>query len=248
MSEGRAASAGDKAKPVVGELAAIAHELKTPLTIISHLAASLDNNLVFDTQAERQQALLRIRLSAERTLRLVQSLTLSNRLEQTDQLPFTLELGPLNTTQLCQEVMHELSPLANAHGQQLELQAPMSPQLIVGNTDLLKSVFFNLIDNAIKHNPPQTTVMLRVRRRGDVVRTCVQDNGPGPSSAELNRLRRTLGIALQPLSGRANSSGLGLYIASHMAQAMGGKVGIGRAPVGADFHVDLLYSKQLSLL
>lgn len=251
MSEGKKQHCGDQAAKngmPVGDLVAVAHELKTPLAIISHLASSLEDDFLLDTAADRKEALQRIRLSADRTLRLVQGLTISHRLNEVDQLAFYFELEPLNATQICQEVIHEILPFAEAYRQKVNFTAPFSPQLVVGNSELIRGVFFNLIDNAIKHNPPNTEVNICVRRRDAAVRTCVQDNGPGLSAKDMRRLRQTLGYSLQPLQGRANSSGIGLYIASQMAQAMGGKLGVGHAQTGADFHVDLIHSRQLSLL
>jgi len=69
------------------------------------------------------------------------------------------------------------------------------------------------------------------------------------SRHELRALRDQLGRQLQPLSGRAQSSGLGLYIAARLTRAMGGKLGVICHPVaGASFYADLQRSTQLSLL
>jgi len=231
----------------LNELVAAAHELKTPLTIIAHLAAAIQDEALELSIAEQKTALQRIRLSADRTLRLVQGLTTSYRLEHDDQLAFHFALEPLNIAQLCEEVAQEILPFAAAQSQSLELQVGRA-QLIVGNSDLARSVLFNLLDNAIRHNPPDTKVRLAMRRRQEVVRVCVQDNGPGFNPNDFRRLRQTLGRLAQPLQGRSSSSGLGLYIAGEMAAAMGGKLGVGSAKQGADFHVDFLHSKQLSFL
>lgn len=231
-----------------GDVVAAAHELKTPLSIISYLAASLEEEDGDLSPVERRVAVERIRLSAERTLRLVQGLTVGYRLESQGQLALGFGLEPLNARQVCEEVAHEIGPLAKAHGQMIELWQGAGQQLVVGNRDLLRGVFFNLMDNAIRHNPANAAVSVRLRRRGGTVRVCVQDSGPGLAAGDLLRLRQTLGRQLQPLGGRSGSSGLGLYIAGQMADAMGGRLGLGRVQTGADFHVDLLHSKQLSFL
>lgn len=246
MREGSAYIHGPETS--LNEVIAAAHELKTPLTIIAHLAAAIEDPSLELTPAEQTVAIRRIKLSAERTLRLVQGLTVSHRLAHNDQLAFQFALEPLNATQICEEVIHEITPLAKQYDQQVQFTSSLKPQLVVGNAEFLHSIFFNLIDNAIRHNPPQTAVTVRVRRRDELVRVCVQDNGPGLAGRDLQRLRQTIGTELQPLHGRSGNSGLGLYIASTMAKAMGGKLGLGHMQAGADFHVDLQYSKQLSFL
>ncbi len=235
-------------KTSLNELVAAAHELKTPLSIIMQLAAAVEDEELSLTPAEKHIAMERIRLSADRTLRLVQGLTIAYRLDdQSSQLSFRFEQAPINISQICEEVANEIMPFAQQHRQKLKLHILARRQLVVGNNELLRSVLFNLIDNAIKHNPPQTTIDITLRRRNDVVRVCVHDNGPGLGKKNFKRLRQQLGQQLQPL-GRSSGSGLGLYIASQMAEAMNGRVGVGNTKSGADFHLDLLQSRQLSIL
>lgn len=242
MSEGMTGQANQPA-----ELIAAAHELKSPLTLIAHMAATLRDADMGWTPAEQAVALERIQLSAERTLRLVQGLTVSYRLAQESQLGLAFTLEPLNIAQICQEAAHEIAPLAAAYNQTLQLRVSRS-HLVVANNDLVRSIIFNLLDNALRHNPAQAAVRVSLRSHAAVTRLCVQDSGPGFAPGDLKRLNQTLGKRPQPLSGRAGSSGLGLYIASVMAETMGGRLGVGRTKIGADFHLDLLPSKQTSFL
>jgi signal transduction histidine kinase len=227
-------------------LVAAAHELKTPLSIIAHLASALEDE-VLTTPAQRQASLQRIQLSAERTMRLIQGLTTTYRLSD-EQLSLNLHLQPINVTQVCEEVAHEIMPFASVLRQDVQLQLGQKSQLVVGDRDLLQSVLFNLLDNAIRHTPPDTVVRLNIRRRTEVVRVCVHDNGPGLQSSDLTKLQQRLGRQPQPIVTRSSGSGLGLYIAQQLASAMGGRIGVGRVEQGADFHVDLLHSRQLSWL
>lgn len=226
-------------------LVAAAHELKTPLSIISHLASALEDGAL-DDPVLRQASLQRIQLSAERTQRLIQGLTTSYRLSS--QMSFELALQPVNVTQVCEEVAHEITPFANAGQQRLEVALGRRSQLVVGEPELLHSIIFNLLDNALRHTPPKTTVRLHMRRRDNRIRVCVHDNGPGLKPSDMRSLATRLGKQAQPIVTRSSGSGLGLYIAGQLAAAMGGNIGIGRVASGADFHVDLLHSRQLSLI
>ena len=227
-------------------LVAAAHELKTPLAIIAHLAAALEDDTL-STPEQRQTSLRRIQLSAERTMRLIQSLTTSYRLED-DQLKFALNLQPVNISQVCEEAAHEILPFAQAQGQELKMTLGRRSQLVVGDRDLLHDILFNLFDNAIRHTPPETSVRVHMRRRRELVRVCVHDDGPGIQPSDMARLKRRLGSRPQPIITRSSGSGLGLFIAQQMAHAMGGKLGVGLVEQGADFHVDLLHSQQLSFI
>ncbi len=230
----------------IQSLVAAAHELKTPLAIIAHLAAALEDD-AFATPEQRRANLQRIQLSAERTMRLVQGLMTSYRLNE-QQLSLALHLEPVNLTQICEEVAQEITPFADMQGQKLQLNLGQRSQLVVGDAELLHSVLFNLLDNAIRHTPPEADVDIHVRRRAELVRVCVHDSGPGIQPSDMTKLKQRLGKQTQPIVTRSSGSGLGLYIAEQLTTAMGGKLGVGVVKSGADFHVDLLHSAQLSLL
>jgi len=227
-------------------LAAAAHELKTPLAIIAHLASALEDESLF-TPAARRENLQRIQLSAERTMRMVQGLTTSYRLSE-QQLTIALNLQPININQVCEEVAHEILPFARVHDQTLDVRLGRRSQLVVGDGELLHNIIFNLLDNALRHTPPQTTVQMQLRRRDELVRVCVHDDGPGIQPSDMVKLQQRLGKQIQPMVTRSSGSGLGLYIAQQLAEAMGGRIGVGKSRRGADFHVDLLHSRQLSFI
>lgn len=229
-------------------LTAAAHELKTPLTIISHLASTLEDPTLEMSFVERQQSLERIRMSADRTLRLIQSLTTSYRLSQPGQMSFELDLEPVNALQICEEAANELRPFASSQSQSIDVNFGRQAHLVVANRQLLHSVFFNLIDNAVRHNPQGTRVAVSALRQNDRVRVNIRDSGPGIRRQDFKELEARLGKHIQPLFGRSSGSGLGLFVAGQLVASMGGNLGLGRPTEGAEFRVELLRSRQLSLL
>jgi signal transduction histidine kinase len=235
-------------QPLTGHavVAAAAHELKTPLTLIAYIAQMLADEQLGLTSADRATYVERLNLVSARTLRLVQHLTLSYRLEDTGRQAFHFALEPVNVREVCEAALHELSPYARQYQQNLQLQAGRAP-MVVANRDILYDIIINLVDNAIRHNTPGTSVAVRPASRGEHVRLHVHDNGRGVSAAHVSDLRRTIGTAPQPIAGLGGSSGLGLYIAGQFVGAMGGSLGLGRAEQGTTFFVDLIRSRQLSL-
>ncbi len=242
---------GNREQQLFGEptavIAAAAHELKTPLTLIASLAQMLDDETLGLSEPERLQYVQRLKLVSRRSLRLVQNLTLSYRIEQSQQAAFSFALEPVNMREVCEAALHELTPYAKQYSQNLQLAGAGRPTMAVANREILYDVVVNLVDNAIRHNEPNTAVRVQPAVRGSRVRLHVHDNGVGVSAAQLGSLRQNLGRAPQPLTGHAGSSGLGLYIVGQLAGAMGGTLGLGRARQGTTFFVDLLRSQQLSL-
>lgn len=232
----------------VAALAAAAHELKNPLALVQHIAKTLADTEMPLTDADRSRYLARLQFTSDRMMRLVQQLATSYRLEDDQQLAFQFQLEPLNTLEVCENAAHELLPYARELGQDIRVQPHNCPHLVLANRDILHDIVVNLADNALRHNPDGGIVTIGALCKGANVRLSVHDQGTGMSKGDLTRLRRTLGTQPQPFAGHGATSGLGLYIVGQFAAAMGGHLGLGRAPSGTHFFVDLLRSQQLRLL
>lgn len=219
-------------------LVALAHELKAPLGLIRHLALTRD----YYDEAERMAALRRIELAAERSLRLVETLSLTYRSHE-------LDSEPINISCLCEEIAHELTPLCQENDQAIELKLPRQPLLAVGNRHLLSSVIFGLCDNAFSYAETGQPIHLKASRFKNNARITVSDHGPGLSKQQLADIALRLGKAPQAVSNRPGSSGLGLYIASQFAEAMQGEFGVKQSRKGEQsFYIAIPRSSQLSLI
>lgn len=227
--------------PAVGDLpslVALSHELKAPLGLIRHLALTRD----YYNEEERLAAFRRIELAAERSLRLVETLTMTHR-------SFEMSSEPINLSFLCEEVAHELSPLARETNQHIELKLPRQPILAVGNRYLLSSVVFGLCDNAFSYGTAGQPIQIKTNRYKNKARVTVSDQGPAIDKAQLESIAGRLGSAPQAVSNRPGSSGLGLYIASQFAEAMQGSFGSRQSRQGEQsFFIDVPRSTQLSLV
>jgi signal transduction histidine kinase len=197
------------------------------------------------TPAEQKRMLQQITLTSERALRLTSDLTRSSRL---DDALFALE--PINPQQLCEDIVHELTPLFAAHGRDVRLKTRKHPLLLVANRDLLRRIILNFSDNALHYGDATGAVQIQISALagGQMIRLGVRDFGPALSSDMWKSLQSKLSRAPQSVHARPQSSGLGLYIASQFAECMNGTIGVTRHRDGATFYVDLHSSRQLSLL
>lgn len=227
----------------IPSLVAAAHELKSPLALVRQLSLMIETGDVSDN--ERERMLRQITLTSERALRLTSDLTRVSRLDDA-----LFELEPINPSQLCEDIVHELKPLFAAHGKQLQLVSRKHPLLLVANRDLLRRIIINFSDNALHYGDAHETVRIQINalKTAQVIRVGVRDFGPALSTDMWRSLRSKLSQAPQSVHARPQSSGLGLYIASQFAAAMGGRIGAIRHRDGATFYVDLQLSEQLSLL
>jgi len=221
---------------------AAAHELKSPLSLLRQLALRLSTG---DLTSEQQRLVDQMTLTSERALRLTTDVTKAARLEDA-----LFEVEPLNPEQICRDIVHELTPLFEAHGRQLAFTKRIHPLLLVANRDLLRRILTNFSDNALHYTEPGTVVHLQIQafRKSGIVRIGVRDFGPALSTDMWQSLRQKISNAPQAVHARPQSSGLGLYLAGQFAEAMNGKVGVTRHRDGATFYVELQASQQLSLL
>lgn len=219
-------------------LLAAAHELKSPLVLIRQLALQLQDEASIDDPTA-----LRIRLTAERSLSLIEGLTRAARLEDA-----LFECEPINIGELYDSIAHELSPLTRALSQKIEVHIPHSAPMVIGNKMLLRSVLMGLCDNALAHNTSGEAILLTARSKGsDRVSVGVKDHGP--HTDQLKDIKRRLGKSPQAMSARPRSSGLGLLIAEQFARHMDAHLFLTRHHVaGVTFSLDLPKSRQLSLL
>jgi signal transduction histidine kinase len=227
-------------------LATAAHELKSPLVLMRQLSLLLQQSEQKLSETQRETLLQQITLTSERALRLTSDLTKAARLDSA-----LFELEPINPVTLCNEIVHELTPLFAAHGRELAVQSRKHPLLLVANRDLLRRILTNFSDNALYYSDPGSAVELQIKalKHGKVIRLGVRDFGPALSSDMWRTLRKKLeSQAPQSIHARPHASGLGLYIASQFADAMHGTIGIIRHRDGATFYVDMEASRQLSLL
>lgn len=217
----------------VPSVLAAAHELKSPLVLIRQLTFQL---------GEDDETARRIRLTAERSLQLVEGLTKVSRLQDA-----LFESEPIYIPALYEEVAHELAPLARALDQRIEIHVPRAPVTVVGNRSLLRSVMLGLCDNALTHNDVTMPIELRATKAGDRVLAGVRDYGP--QTIHLAEMKRRLGKSASPISTRPRSSGLGLMIAEQFARHMDAELQMRRHQTqGITLSLSLPASQQLSLL
>ena len=214
-----------------------AHELKAPLAVLRQLALGLP-----EMGSEGENLRKEMVHVSERAIKQVNDLTKIRRLE--DGL---FEMEPVAVRAVCNDVTRELTYLFNHNRRDLFIKYSNRSRLVTANRDLLYSVVYNFLLNAMHYSGERTRAELIVRDFHDRVRIVVRDFGPAlPMDVwrEMKRgwINKPTSIAMRP-----GSSGLGLYIASKFSRYMDAKVGAVRHRDGTSFYVDLLISKQASL-
>ena len=222
-------------------LAACARELKTPLILLRQLAFELESTSDDQRRAEICQ---RMRVTAERSLRLADNLTKLARLEGA-----LFELEPVQLAGLCHEVVDELSPLVRARSQEVVVRSGHKALVCVGNRELLRSLLVGLLDNALQYTTENGKIYITTRINKCNIELAVRDHGAIIDLANYRKLRQSLGRNDRPIAARPLGSGLGIAIAQKLAGAMQGELAVSRHHYGGmTFRALLPISRQLSIL
>ncbi|WP_052711045.1 HAMP domain-containing sensor histidine kinase [Pseudofrankia sp. DC12] len=193
------------------------HELRTPLTSLRANAELYGQGALAEPR-QVDEAMRRIRISAQRMSALVNDMLHLARLGQTpDQRTEHVDLT---------ELLRASAAEAQAADRERRWSSRIQPGLCVqGNAELLRRAVDNLLMNVRTHTPPATACTLTARRRGDVILIEVADSGPGVPAAALPRLfDRFYRAEGSEGSDTPPGSGLGLAIVGDVAAAHGGAV------------------------
>src|SRR5215210_1187772 len=207
-------------------VAAVSHDLRTPLASTRALIEALADGVAADPQTQR-----RYLSSASRELahlsRLVDDLFELARIDA-GLLQLTLEEASLHD--LISDTISSFQPQAEQQGVRLEGEIVGDVDPVLANPPRLQRVLHNLVSNALRHTPPDGAVTLRATREGDEVRVEVSDTGEGISSEDLPRVfeRSFRAERSRTRAEREDSpgAGLGLAIARGLIEAHGGTMDV----------------------
>ncbi len=200
-------------------IADIAHELRTPLSVIQgNLQAMLDG--VYPLTLEEIAQVYDETLLLNRLVSDLRALTLA----EAGQLH--LNLIHVQPQELIASVVDAFREAAR--DKQITLQSHVSPPLpnVIADPDRLRQVFANLLSNALRHTPDGGRVVLAAERVGHMVRFSVSDTGPGLTPEARARVFDRFWRADLSRSRDGGGSGLGLTIAQYLVEAHGGEIGV----------------------
>jgi len=197
------------------------HELRTPVAIIrSEADVTLDTSGA--TPEEYREALRVIRGGSEQLSRIVNDMFL---LARADAGQASLSKRPMYLNDLVNDTVRSLRALAAR--QNLRVESLAAEELpFTGDEELLRRALVNLLDNAIKHAPSGSTIVVAAVASAGGTQLSVTDSGPGipPESRDLvfNRFYRTSSARSTDISAHGSGAGLGLAIAREIVELHGG--------------------------
>jgi two-component system, OmpR family, sensor histidine kinase KdpD len=218
--EARTLATVDKQRTAL--LAAVGHDLRTPLAGIKASVSTLRQTDVEWSVEEREELLATIEDSTDRLETVVRNLLDASRL-QAGSLAVRTEAVALD--EIASAAALDLPEAAG----QLELEVPEDLPLVKADPGLLQRVFVNVLDNAVRHGGGDEPITIKARAGADNAKIEIVDHGPGVPEAARDGLfqpfQRTGDHGQQGL-------GLGLSVARGFVEAMGGAMVADSTPGG----------------
>jgi signal transduction histidine kinase len=220
-------------------VAAVTHELKTPLTAIRMYAEMLRDGLV-PGEAKKSEYYHTLTDESERLSRLIDNVLEFARLER-GRRELSLRAGALGP--VLEEAVAKLASHAAREGFALELAVEPDLPPVRFDRDALLQVLFNLVDNAMKYarGTGVRRVLLEARRAGAGVELAVRDFGPGVAPAHLGRIFEPFYRGEDELTRNTQGTGIGLALVRELAARMGAQVAGANLPEGG-FRVSLAFA------
>jgi signal transduction histidine kinase len=216
-------------------VASVSHDLRTPITTLQLIAQGLEDGIFEPGRMREQLALMSTHVRALGAL--IDDLFELSRLQAGD-VHWSMQQVQLD--QLVQETIDAMRPHAEAGG--VAVRALLDQRLTParGNPEQLQRVLFNLIQNAIRHTPPDGSVVIRAEpARGPTVEVEVADTGAGIDPGLGGRVFEPFLQGPSRVAGQNGSAGLGLAIAQGIVTAHGGRIWVAGSGPGTRIRFSL---------
>jgi signal transduction histidine kinase len=209
----------------------VSHEIRTPLTSLAGSLDLLDAGVVGALPTRASELIEVARESTSRLVRLVNDVLDLDRLESRR---IDLTLSRQTSDDLFVEVFRAMQPLAAKNG--VHLVADPTCESFRADHDRVIQVLLNLVQNALKFSPPESTIVVSSRRHDDEIRFSVEDEGRGIPSCDLEKIFEPFTQVDTSDDRRDSGTGLGLTISRGIVLRHGGRIWAeNRTPVGSRF-------------
>jgi len=199
--------------------AAIAHDLRQPVTIITAYSGLLLRLLDDHAPPRERAALTHVSEAAWNLNKMIGDLLDVSRVESQH---LSLQLVALDLPKLVRDVVERMAAITDGHPVHLDVEGKLPP--VEADPSRIEQVLGNLLSNAVKYGDPNTAIQIRVYPLADAVAVSVTNEGPGIQAEEIPRLFRRFYRTARARAAKTSGLGLGLYIGRGIVEAQGGKI------------------------
>lgn len=212
------------------------HQLRTPATSVKQYLGMILEGYAGDVPDHLQVFLRTAYESNERQLTIINDLLKTARL---DSGRYVLDKRPQDLCALTDAVVEDYKPLFTMRGQHVALEHTDDCTVNVDPAEI-KIAIANLLENASKYSPDDSTISLTFSRSKSSLKLSVSDQGVGIAKADISKIFDKFTRLDNELSDTVNGNGLGLYFVKRIVKIHGGTISVKSEPhKGSTFTISL---------
>lgn len=222
-------------------VSSVSHELRAPIASVRLMAEELEHGAASSPEKTRQY-LGFIGQECRRLSSVIENVLDFSRREQGRE---RFDFEPTDLAALVEETAALMRAYGSERGVRIEVIGRGQPEPVNADGRALQRLLVNLIDNALKHAPPDSAVRVGWEFAGSMVSLWVEDDGPGIPRQEQTRIFERFYRVGSELRRQTQGVGLGLSIVKHLAEVHGGRVVVRSEPgQGSRFTVELPLTRE----
>jgi signal transduction histidine kinase len=202
-------------------LGIVAHDLKNPLSAILGTAEELEESCEELSKEELLRLTVSIQHASRKMFQLINNLLDVNKIETGKHC---LNVQRIDTLTVLQELLPQYTQKAKWKGITIHVTHTDNQYYAMADENAITQVFDNLLSNALKYSAHHKEIQIHIQQTAQYVRYGIQDQGPGLSIADQQKLFGKFARLTPKPTDAEPSTGLGLFIVKKLIGAMNGKV------------------------
>ena len=215
-------------------ISTVSHELRTPLTSIRGFADTLLTSYDRLTPEQREKFLHIIKDQSNRLISLVENLLTVSKMQSNKEL---LVYKSVDVIPFVEASIQMIKNQYKTHKYICNYEKNL-PKIMI-DTDKFQQILLNLIDNASKYSPENSTVNVSIKQNfnDNTLIISIKDEGIGIKEEDLNKIFNKFSRIDSPLTRKIQGNGLGLYITKTLVEKMNGEINVESSNSGSIFHI-----------
>lgn len=208
----------------------VSHELRTPLTIFRNIISNALAGVAGKISKKLRSDLEAADKAVSRLAAIISDFLDISRIEAGK---MNIDLQPLSLQSVINDTLQMLHPIIDKNNMIMEIELPNDDIRINSDHDKVGQILTKLIENAAKFVPDcGGKVIIRAIDAGDSVEINVEDNGPGISKEDMDRVFDRFVQVEKHVGQGQHGTGLGLTITKDLIELLGGRIWVKNAPIG----------------